>query len=132
MGGRHFWRLAIFDFRDVSAVGELCCVTYWSDKSGNKRDYDVKGALRDSRLVLFIKEIGGTEDAAVEIFPFASETFRNEQCGFWVMVTWDGNHALMPTILSREALHGCNHVGDISDSLTAAGDMACRHRSTRT
>lgn len=120
MYNQHHWRLAIYDFRKIESVGELLCLTHYTDKSGHKQDYSIRGAIRDSRLILFIKQVGGREDTAIEIIPFVSDTYRHCHCGFWLMVTWDGNHALLPTILSETPLHGWNREGDIPESLSDA------------
>ena len=113
MDGQHHWRLAIYDFRNSLRTGFLECSKFWRSKCGDKEVYVIKGAIRDSRLIFFIKAKDGKEKTAVEVFPFANDTYQKAHFGFWVMTTWDGNDALMPTIISEKPLHNANQVGNV-------------------
>lgn len=118
--GRLYWAATIYDFCNTNLQGKLASTITWYDNNGKDQQYRIEGAVRDSRVLFFIKALASDEPIAIEIFPFMGETFRTTHCGFWLMVTWDGNNTLMPTIISDQPLFGVRKAGPVPDDLSDA------------
>lgn len=111
--GEQYWSTTKYDFRKATSIGQLISSVTWTDIYNNKHDYIVEGGIRDSRLIFFIKATSSDEPIAIQIMPFMGDLYKAIHCGFWLMVTWDGNNSLMPAIISENPIEEMSDEGRI-------------------
>lgn len=115
--GKHTWMCTVIDFSASAVIGGLTTSARYSDKAGNIHIYKIEAAFRGERLVSFYSPPIGHESIAVEIMPFMGNAFQHYYAGVAFLQTCDGNHSLIPVLMSEQPMFDVQSAGDAEESL---------------
>lgn len=105
MDGRWCWRYHVIDLRSPTPPGTIYGrATSTGIDSDYKREYIYEGGCRDQRFLLLGRPTNGTEPSSIMIMPFMGDSFRRVHAGFRLLQTWDGDHAVVPVIMTEKPL----------------------------
>lgn len=102
--GETFWRYNIFDCSLQIPNKLVAQYSTISPNNNKKRSFSVEGFVLHDKLVFVGRIIGGTEKPFIEIFPRASEDFRENMIGISYLQTFDENEIASPVVLSDHKL----------------------------
>lgn len=104
--GQPTWRYGLFRFDNHATIGSLTADVSVPDaqRSDVMHPYRIDAATRGSRLVLTQTALHGGEAPAVEVFPHVDHQFQHVHTGVGIVQTWDGKEALVPVLMSRQAI----------------------------
>lgn len=115
--GKFSWKCAFLDYSNCPIEGGMSASIKFADKLNQIHKYRVESAFRGERLISFFHTPTGLESIAAEIIPFLGHAFKDYYAGISFMQTWDGNHSLIPILMSETPLFGVRSEGFIPEEL---------------
>lgn len=130
MDGKWYWCYTCIDFSKSHTPGRLMSETHLINQDRNPKDYVVEAGVRDTRLIIFLRDKGSQEPVMVYVFPLAGLGIQSRHLGMVFVQTWDANNTISPAIVSASPLSGYAKSGKISDDLAREIDELWRRGMT--
>jgi hypothetical protein len=115
MKGEIIWKYDKIDFSILSGTGELYSENHCNGIFNEMHNYKLRGAFRDSRLILFAKEDNSDEPISIYTFPFMGESYAEIQGGIVFLRTWDREDGIFPAIMSQNKIMNHDITGTVQN-----------------
>nr|VFJ94582.1 MAG: hypothetical protein BECKLFY1418B_GA0070995_106012 [Candidatus Kentron sp. LFY] len=113
---KYQWRHATWNLAKQHELGMLSGTMESYNERGGPEEYQLKGMLRDERIIIFAKSKEGQEPVDVTVMPFMGRQPRGVHYGVKFHETWDtGQHSVSSVIVSPTPIEDYEKIGPIKN-----------------